>query len=154
MINSFFKVISTNKTKIYINNAGKLKLFSVDKPSTLHQSNFKLTCTFKFQANETKGNSSQQMELLGLQRSIQKCIDSEVPVSQFVSDRHRGVAKWLREEHPAIKHYFDIWHIARTLTKKLIKAGNENNCQIINKWTATIRNHLYWCIIIIIKTRF
>ncbi|XP_065065424.1 uncharacterized protein LOC135691494 [Rhopilema esculentum] len=76
---------------------------------------------------------------------VQKCIDSEVLVSQFVSDRHRGVAKWLREEHPAIKHYFDIWHIARTLTKKLIKAGNENNCQIINKWTATIRNHLYWC---------
>ena len=68
------------------------------------------------------------MELLGLQRSIQKCIDFEVPVSQFVSDRHRGVAEWLREEHPAIKHYFDIWHIARTLTKKLVKAGNENNC--------------------------
>ncbi len=85
------------------------------------------------------------MELEGVKRCFAAVTDAGITVKTFVSDRHRGVAKWLRESFPQVHHYFDIWHIARTLTKKLLEAAKEKNCEIISRWIASIRNHLYWC---------
>ena len=47
--------------------------------------------------------------------------------------------------HPSTKHYFDIWHLARTITKKLLKASKEKGCEVISSWIRGIRKHLYWC---------
>lgn len=85
------------------------------------------------------------MELLGVQKCFGFLQESKVKVTQFVSDRHRGVAKWLRESLPTVQHYYDIWHVARSIAKKLLKAGKEKSCERINKWVSSIRNHLYWC---------
>ena len=30
----------------------------------------------------------------------------------FISDRYRGIEKWIRECHQKIKHFFYQWHIA------------------------------------------
>lgn len=96
------------------------------------------------QANEANG-SSPKMELIGLQRCFASLKDEEVSISTFVSDRHRGVAKWIRESFSSVKHFFDIWHVARTITKKLLQAAKEKDCERINRWISSIRNHLYWC---------
>jgi len=61
-----------------------------------------------------------------------------------VSDRHRGIAKWIREDHPETKHYFDIWHVARSITKKLLTMGKEKGCELIKHWIKGIRRHVYW----------
>jgi hypothetical protein len=34
-------------------------------------------------------------------------------ISSIVTDRHRGVAKYLREEQPHVKHRYDLWHVAK-----------------------------------------
>ena len=64
---------------------------------------------------------------------------------EFISDRHLGITKWIRECCPKTKHFFDIWHVARTITKKLLKASKEKGCDSITPWIKGVRNHLYWC---------
>ena len=46
-------------------------------------------------------------------------------ISSFVSDRHRGIAKWIRELCPNKMHFHDLWHISKSIKKQLLKAGNE-----------------------------
>ncbi|XP_028516206.1 uncharacterized protein LOC110243638 [Exaiptasia diaphana] len=95
------------------------------------------------QANETGG--SQQTEIEGCERSFKflKGLGLKIPV--FISDRHRGIAKWIRISCPQTQHYYDIWHIARSVTKKLLKASKEKGCEGIACWIKAIKNHLYWC---------
>lgn len=85
------------------------------------------------------------MELEGCKRSFQflKRLGLSIPV--FISDWHQSVAKWIRESCPSTNHYFDIWHVARKITKKLLKASKENGCEVISSWIRGIRKHLYWC---------
>ena len=63
----------------------------------------------------------------------------------FISDRHRSIAKWIRESCVDTYHFFDIWHVARSITKKLLKGSKEKGCEIIAHWIRRIRKHLYWC---------
>ena len=63
----------------------------------------------------------------------------------FISDRHRGIGKWIRECHPKIQHFFDQWHIAKGIVKKVLAASKEKGCKRIAKWTTSVRNHVYWC---------
>ena len=83
------------------------------------------------------------MELLGVQRCFEFLTKKGVTPSSFVSDRHKSVAKWLRESFENVAHYYDIWHVARTIIKKLTKAAQEKDCEIIKGWMTSIRNHLY-----------
>jgi transposase-like protein len=69
--------------------------------------------------------------------------DLEIPV--FVSDRHRGIAKWIRESHPTITHYFDQWHIAKSVVKKMLAASKKKGCKRIAKWITAVKHHIYWC---------
>lgn len=63
-----------------------------------------------FQCNEVKGSA--HMELEGLKRSMTFLRDY-VNVASLVTDRHSMVKKYMRDEHPHKKHYFDVWHIAK-----------------------------------------
>ena len=86
---------------------------------------------FLLQVNQT--GSSQAMELEGAKR----CFDylqkvARLVIKVFVSDRHRGIAKWVRECQPSVDHYFDQWHIAKGLVKKLLAASKRSVC-IVDK---------------------
>ena len=85
------------------------------------------------------------MELEGAKKCLQYLLDRGIPVPEFTSDRHVGIAKWLREQHPEIAHYFDIWHLARSITKKIVKVSKDKDCGKLKEWLQAIRNHLYWC---------
>ena len=96
-----------------------------------------------YQANETGG--SQQTELEGAKRSFKSLANEGIDIETFVSDRHRGIAKWIRLEHKNTTHYYDIWHVARSVAKKLLKASKEKGYEIIGNWMEGIRRHMYWC---------
>lgn len=69
-------------------------------------------CTPFFQSNEVK--NSHAMELEGLQRSLEFLIDeNELDVSHLITDRHSSVKKYMKEAHPEITHWFDVWHVAK-----------------------------------------
>lgn len=62
-----------------------------------------------------------------------------------MSDRHRGIAKWTRENCRDTLHYYDIWHVAKSVTKKLLAASKETGCGAIKDWIKAIKRHMYWC---------
>ncbi|KAK3743480.1 hypothetical protein QZH41_013093, partial [Actinostola sp. cb2023] len=95
------------------------------------------------QANET--GSSQQTEIEGAKRCFTFLQQLGLSISTFVSDRHRGIAKWIRESYANTQHYYDIWHVARSISKKLLAASKEKGCGVIKDWMKGIRRHLYWC---------
>lgn len=94
------------------------------------------------QANQV--GSSQAMELAGAKQSFQYLTSLGLNIKVFISDRHRGIAKWIREKQPDTKHFFDIWHVARSITKKMQKASKEKGLEIIKEWIKSVRNHVYW----------
>ncbi|XP_068704429.1 uncharacterized protein [Montipora foliosa] len=96
------------------------------------------------QANETGGSSP--MELEGAKRAFSFLQSAGLAVKVFISDRHRGIAKWIRECQAGCAHYFDIWHVARSISKAMINLGKEKGCEKIADWVKGARNHLYWCV--------
>ena len=64
------------------------------------------------QSNEVGG--SYHMEKEGLERVLEFLQQQQqLQVDVLVTDRHRQINKWLRENHPEIMHYYDVWHVAK-----------------------------------------
>lgn len=53
------------------------------------------------------------MEKEGLHRALEYVRQNSLEVGVLVTDRHQQINKWIRESHPQIKHYFDVWHVAK-----------------------------------------
>ena len=96
-----------------------------------------------WQANETGSNS--KMELEGAKRCFSFIKKSGIAIRKFVSNRHTRIAKWIRETQHDTSHIVDVWHVARSVTKKMLKAVKVKNCECIKDWVKAVRNHLYWC---------
>jgi len=65
---------------------------------------------------KNEAGSSNACELEGLQRTLRKLGPNNI--ARIVTDRHRGVAKYLRETYgQTIKHRYDLWHVAKCNTK-------------------------------------
>ncbi|KAG5844288.1 hypothetical protein ANANG_G00160840 [Anguilla anguilla] len=52
------------------------------------------------------------------------------------------VQKYVREEKPAVIHYYDVWHVAKSVSRKLEDIAKQ--CKKVKKWQCSIRNHMYW----------
>lgn len=53
------------------------------------------------------------MELEGLHRVLEFLKKKDLQVGTLVTDRHGQITKWMREQHSEVKHYFDVWHVAK-----------------------------------------
>ncbi|XP_070565952.1 uncharacterized protein [Ptychodera flava] len=51
----------------------------------------------------------------------------------------------MKSNYPEMKHSHDIWHTAKNLTKKIIKAGQDRECRMLQKWAKHIANHFWYC---------
>ena len=110
---------------------------------------------------------SYHMEKEGLHRCLSFLKEHDLDVEVLVTDRHKQINKWLREKHSNVKHYHDIWHVAKGIAiaiakwspmhtwfvcmhagfcKKLEKLGKQKSCEIVCEWQKSIINHLYWCV--------
>jgi len=45
---------------------------------------------------------------------------------------------------PSITHHYDVWHVVKGLIKKLESLGKQRDCKVVQEWTKSILNHLYW----------
>ncbi|XP_026100436.1 uncharacterized protein LOC113071285 isoform X1 [Carassius auratus] len=88
--------------------------------------------------------NSSWCELEGLKRSVDLLRGKDLHLATLITDRHRQVAKWVREElsPEGTRHYFDVWHIAKSLGKALDAASKE--CDQLQLWRPAIVIHLYW----------
>nr|XP_006008217.1 PREDICTED: uncharacterized protein LOC102345701 [Latimeria chalumnae] len=91
------------------------------------------------QSNEVKNSCA--MEIEGLKWSFAFLSGKGIDVEDFTSDRHPQIRKYMRENKPGVTHWFDVWHVAKALNKKLSKAGNKSGFQILKRWSHSISNH-------------
>ena len=56
------------------------------------------------------------MEKEGLVRALDFLKQHTLSVGVLVTDRHRQIAKFIREAHPEIKHYYDVWQLAKSIS--------------------------------------
>jgi solute carrier family 8 (sodium/calcium exchanger) len=83
--------------------------------------------------------------LEGCKRCFKHLENAGVTIKTFISDRHKGIAKWIREQHKNTTHFYDIWHVAKSVTKNILKISKEAGCEVIQHWMKAIRRHLFWC---------
>ena len=64
----------------------------------------------------------------GLRRCLDKLMVQHVDISTIATDRHTGVASLMRTDNPYIDHQYDVWHLAKSVTKKLRKKAKTKHC--------------------------
>lgn len=92
----------------------------------------------------TETTSSVAMEKEGFQRCMQKLDKADINVSVVATDRHIGIASLCKKQYPYIDHQFDIWHVAKSIVKKLTKSAKKKGCEDLFPWIKSICNHLWW----------
>ncbi|XP_078330548.1 uncharacterized protein LOC144624567, partial [Crassostrea virginica] len=65
-------------------------------------------------------------------------------VEALVTDRHGMVKKCMRTEQQDKKHYFDVWHLAKGISKKLDLAAKKRDYEDIRLWVKSLVNQCYW----------
>ncbi|XP_056114874.1 uncharacterized protein LOC130091161 [Rhinichthys klamathensis goyatoka] len=92
------------------------------------------------QSNEVGGSNNMEKE--GLRRSLDLLRAHGVTFDSIVTDRHPQIQKHLREAN--ITQYFNVWHIEKGVSKKLLKIAQNKDCEKLQKWYRSIKNHIYW----------
>ncbi|XP_074647484.1 uncharacterized protein LOC141903285 [Tubulanus polymorphus] len=93
------------------------------------------------QSNEVKNSNA--MELEGLKRCTTEL--GNIPVKAFISDMHLQIGKWIRTVWK-VSHYYDCWHVVKSITKKLEKLAKTKAFVDIQDWVKSLKYHLYWCV--------
>ncbi|KAM4726695.1 uncharacterized protein FYW61_012459 isoform 2-T4 [Anableps anableps] len=94
------------------------------------------------ECNGVQGRAT--VELEGLKQGICILEQHGLIVTELITDRHAQVCKWLKTEKPNIKHWFDVWHVSKSIFRKLVAAAKKPNCTSVGLWAQAISNHLYW----------
>ena len=53
------------------------------------------------------------MEKEGLVRAVDFLRKKKFKIATLVTDRHKQISKWVRENTPGTAHRYDIWHLAK-----------------------------------------
>ena len=62
-------------------------------------------------------SSSVAMAKEGLRRCLDKLLTQCVAITSITTDRHTGIASLMKKECSFIDHQYDIWHMAKSVTK-------------------------------------
>ena len=94
----------------------------------------------------TEVSSSNAMEYEGCKRSLNKLLGQRIPVRCLTTDRHVTITARMKSEYPNIKHQYDVWHLAKSVTKKLTKKAKKKCNEALTPWIQSISNHLWWSV--------
>ena len=92
----------------------------------------------------TETTSSVAMEKEAFRMCIEAVKGAGFKIAMVATDHHTGIAALCRTTYPEIDHQFDIWHVCKSLMKKLTKAGKQKECEDLLPWVKSICNHLWW----------
>ncbi|CAN8023127.1 unnamed protein product [Ixodes persulcatus] len=88
--------------------------------------------------------ASVNIEKEGLIKLLEFFKEKRIHVKSLGTDRHPAIRKHMEVHEPGTAHYFDIWHISKSVKKKLNAAQKRAGCQPLEEWTQATTNHMYW----------
>ena len=102
-------------------------------------------CLFVSFSIEQRGGKQWKDGEEGLKRSLQFLEKSGVTVGCLVTDRHPQIQKYIREEKPAVTHYYDVWHLSLGELDKLqyiVNMNNTHRCKLSAADVLFLRGHI------------
>lgn len=90
-------------------------------------------------------NSSNAMEREGFKRCMDNIRGKGGNITVVATDRHVGIRSDMKKNYPDIEHQFDVWHLSKSITKKLNEKAKKKDCGELLPWIKSISNHLWWC---------
>ncbi|KAG0418334.1 hypothetical protein HPB47_004941 [Ixodes persulcatus] len=88
--------------------------------------------------------ASVNMEKEGLMKQLEFFKEKCIHIRSLGTDRHPAIRKHMETQEPGIAHYFDIWHISKSVKKKMAAASKRAGCQELQMWVQATTNHLYY----------
>jgi hypothetical protein len=89
-------------------------------------------------------SSSNAMEKHGCSRSLDYLQSKDIKVNQLATDRHTGIAKLLRENYKAVTHQYDVWHVTKSIKKKLTAKAKKKGNEALFGWIRSICNQVWY----------
>ena len=77
------------------------------------------------------------MEKEGLRCYLDKLLSQGVEIASVATDRHTGVASLMKKEYPFTDHQYDVWHLAKSVTKNNQEA-TAKYCGQLYPWIQSI----------------
>ena len=62
-----------------------------------------------------------------------------------MTDRHKQIAKWLRNHCPDVNHFLIVVYCQK-YKKKIQSLAKKDACQLIGSWMKSMVNHFYWSV--------
>ncbi|XP_077978404.1 uncharacterized protein LOC144433886 [Glandiceps talaboti] len=88
---------------------------------------------------------STNLEKACFEKSITELRGKGASIGEVVTDAHMQIGSLMKKNYQDIVHSLDIWHAAKNLGKKIIKAGQNKECKPLLKWSRHIVNHFWYC---------
>ena len=85
--------------------------------------------------------SSNPMERGGFKRCMENTQGKEAKVKVVATDHHLSIES---DIYPEVDHQFDVWHLAKSVTKKLTEKAKKKDCGDLFPWIKSVSIHL-WC---------
>ena len=82
------------------------------------------------------------MELEGFQRCLKTLNDNEVQVTHVITDRHVQIRSFLKKFLPQIRHYFDVWHVAKSTYRITCISFYVKDLITILEWSNMLLNQI------------
>ena len=95
------------------------------------------------QVSEVK--NSNHMEPTGLERCLKQIKEDGLKLVALATDRHVMVTSNMKKDHADINHQFDIWHLVKSILKKIMAKSKTKTCEALGLWIRSIANHMWWC---------
>ena len=89
--------------------------------------------------------NSNAMEREGFKRCMENIQGKGATVKVVATDRHASIKSDMKQIYPNIDHQFDVWHLAKSVTKKLTEKAKKKDCGNLFPWIKSVSNHLWWC---------
>ncbi|XP_031755428.1 uncharacterized protein LOC108644833 isoform X2 [Xenopus tropicalis] len=90
------------------------------------------------------GKNANKLEPLNFEKALNWLIHEKVDVKIVATDRHNVIKTIMSSTFKHIDHQFDVWHLCKSIHKKLLAASKKRNCRDIASWISPITNHLWW----------
>lgn len=89
--------------------------------------------------------SSSKMEVEGFRKCMNYLLDLGFRIEILATDRHVQIRSIMNKEYKNVQHQFDVWHLCKSVKKKLVAKSKLRGCEDLHFWIKSICNHLWWC---------